>query len=90
MGSSPTLATNNNATLAETVLLRWIEVPDISVQLRGVAPNKGRLMEKLYKSTSGKYTGVIVGTGKLSQCLLDEVSKGRLAVANLKLVRQQN
>ena len=47
-------------------------------------------MEKLYKSTSGKYTGVIVGTGKLSQCLLDEVSKGRLAVANLKLVRQQN
>ena len=61
-----------------------------AVRFRSRAPNKGRLMEKLYKSTSGKYTGVIVGTGKLSQCLLDEVSKGKLAVTNLKLVRQQN
>ena len=47
-------------------------------------------MEKLYKSTSGKYTGVIVGTGKNSQCLLDEKSKGKLAVVNLRLVREQN
>jgi hypothetical protein len=47
-------------------------------------------MEKFYKSESGRYEGIIVGTGKFKQCLLNEVSKGKLAEANLKLIRKQN
>lgn len=47
-------------------------------------------MERFYISDSGKYKGNIVGNGKFSQCLLDEISKGKLALENLKLIRKQN
>jgi len=47
-------------------------------------------MEKLYKSKSGRYNGVIVNSGKFAQCLLDEESKGKLAATNLRLIREQN
>ena len=46
-------------------------------------------MEVSYTSKSGKYKGILVGQGKNLQCLLDEESKGKLALNNLKLIRKQ-
>jgi len=47
-------------------------------------------MEKFYISKSKKYTGVILGEGKFLQCLLDNISKKKLAIENLKLIKKQN
>lgn len=61
----------------------------------GSSPSEGatfqeKLVEKFYRSKSGKYTGTIVGQGKTKQCNLDEASQRKLAADNLKLIKEQN